>query len=216
MSHPLQQRIHALRRRVVRLLALCGLSAIVAAVLATVIALGAIDYWVRFRDRGVLVVFAVAVLGVFGWTGYRAVKRLLTARLGETEVALHVETCFPPVKDRLASAVEFLRQAEDDAVAGSATMRRAAIAQAVAASEDLDFGAAIDRRPALRSALAALAVVGLAVCLAVVNGAAARTALARPGVPLGAPSSGPREPTWTCGSRSSRLSSSAASRWRSK
>src|SRR5271166_957640 len=112
MSHPLQQRIQALRSRVVRLLAIRGLSALVAAVVATVIALGWIDYCFRFRDRGVLAVFAVVVLGVFGWTGYLAVRRLVEARLGETEVALHIEARFPAVKDHLASALEFLRQPE--------------------------------------------------------------------------------------------------------
>ena len=187
MSHPLQQRIHALRSRVVRLLAIRGLSVIVAAVLATVIALGWIDYLVRFRDRGVLVVFAVAVLGVFAWTGYVAVRRLLLlkARLGDTDVALHVEACFPAVKDRLASAVEFLRQPEDDATAGSAAMRRAAIAQAVAASEDLDFDAVLDRRPALRSALAALAVGLLAAGLTASRRGGGPHGLGPPGISAG-------------------------------
>ena len=187
MSHPLQQRIHALRSRVVRLLAIRGLSVMVAAVLATVIALGWIDYWVRFRDRGVLVVFAVAVLGVFAWTGYLAVRRLLLlkTRLGDTDVALHVEACFPAVKDRLASAVEFLRQPEDDAVAGSAAMRRAAIAQAAAASEDLDFDAALDRRPALRSALAALVVGLLAAFLAASRRGGGPHGLGPPGISAG-------------------------------
>jgi len=156
-----------------------------AAVLAIVIALGGIDYWVRFRDRGVLVVFAVAILGVFVWTGYLAVRRLVNARLSETDVALHIEACFPAVKDRLASAVEFLRQPEDNAAAGSATMRRAAINQAVAASEGLDFGAVLDRRPALRSALAALVVCLLAAFLAVADVSVIRTALARLAFPLG-------------------------------
>ncbi len=185
MSHPLQQRIGVLRSRAVRLLAIRGLSAMVAAVLATVIALGWLDYWLRFRDRGVLVVFAVAVLGVFIWTGWAAARRWLNARLSDTNVALHVEACFPAVKDRLASAVEFLRQPEDDASAGSAALRRTAIAQAVAASEDLDFDAAIDRRPALRSALAALAVGLVAAGLVVFDAGAARTALARLAFPLG-------------------------------
>ena len=185
--HPLQQRIHTVRSRVVRLLAIRGLSAIVAAVLATVIVLGGLDYLLRFRDRGVLLVFAVAILGVLGWTGYRAVRRLLLlkARLGDTDVALHVEACFPAVKDRLASAVEFLRQPEDDAAAGSAAMRRATISQAAAASEGLDFGAVLDRRPALRSALAALTVGVLAVCLSAADASATRTALARLAFPLG-------------------------------
>ncbi|MGA2256852.1 MAG: hypothetical protein ABSG53_19550, partial [Thermoguttaceae bacterium] len=174
-----------MRIRIVRLLAIRGLSVIVTAVLATVIALGWIDYWVRFRDRGVLVVFAAVVLGVFAWTGCLAVRRLLRARLGDTNVALHLEACFPSVNGHLASAVEFLRQPEDDAMAGSAAMRRAAIAQATAASEDLDFDAVIDRRSALRSALAALTVVLLAAGISVVDAAAARTALARLAFPLG-------------------------------
>jgi hypothetical protein len=167
------------------MLAIRGLSLIVAAVLATVIALGWIDYRVRFSDRGVLVVFAAMVLAVFAWTGCLAVRRFLTTRLGEIDVALHVEACFPEVKDRLASAVEFLRQPQDDALAGSAAMRRAAISQATAASENLDFGAALDRRPAVRAALAAVAVGGLAVCLTLAYTAAARTALARLVFPLG-------------------------------
>ncbi len=159
----------------------------VAAVLATAIVLGWIDYWIRFRDRGVLVVFAASVLGVLGWTLYSAVRRLLffKARLGDTELALHVEACYPAVKHLLASALEFLRQPEDDTVAGSAVMRRAAISQAVAASKDLDFGAVLDRRPALRAALAALLVGGLAAYLTLANPAAAHTALARLAFPLG-------------------------------
>ncbi len=93
-------------------------------------------------------------------------------------------------------------------------MRRAAIAQAVAASEDLDFGAALDRRPALRSALAALAVGLLAACLTVADAAATRTALARLAFPLGTVDwpqrthLGLRQPV--------KHASSAVSRWRSK
>jgi hypothetical protein len=176
-----------LRGRVVRLLAIRGLSVMVSAVLATATVLGCIDYCLRFRDRGVLVVFAAAVIGVFAWTGWLAVRKLLVlgARLDDTDVALHVEAYFPAVKDHLASAVEFLRQAEDDSLAGSAAMRRAAISQADAASADLDFGAVLDRRPALRSALAALVVVLLAAGLSATHAAAARTALTRLAFPLG-------------------------------
>jgi len=158
----------------------------VASVLATVIVLGWVDCWIRFRDRGVLVVFAVTVLGVFVWTGFKAVRQLLKARLGDAQVALHVEAGFPAVKDRLASAVEFLRQPEDDVFAGSAAMRRAAISQSVAASENLDFDEVIDRRPAMRSALAALSVGLVAAGLAIVDTAATRTVLARLAFPLGA------------------------------
>ena len=187
MLHPLQQRIQVLRRRVVRLLAIRGVSTVAAAVLATLICFGAIDYLLRFKDRGVLVVFAAAVLAVLGWTAYRAARRvlLLSARLGDADLALRVEACFPTVRNRLASAVEFLRQAEDDRAAGSAAMRRVAISQAVAACDGLDFAAVIDWRPALRWAAAALTVALLAACLTMADAAAARTALARLIFPLG-------------------------------
>ena len=185
MSHPLQQRIESLRNRVVRLVAIRGLSLIVAAVLATTIVLGGVDYLVRFRDRGTLVVFAVAVVIVFAWTGYLALRRLLKARLGDSELALHVEACFPAVQDRLASAVEFLGQPENDATAGSAAMRRAAIADVTDASADLNFADALDRRPALWSALAAVVAGLLAVYLTVADPAATGTALVRLAYPLG-------------------------------
>jgi hypothetical protein len=156
-----------------------------AGVLALVLGLCLIDYAVRFRDRGVLVIFAVSVLGVFAWGVHRLWGRFRAASLGDTELALQIEACFPTLKDRLASAVEFLKQPENDACAGSAAMRRAAIAQAAAQCDEIDFGAVLNLRPAFRAALASLAVCLLAAGLVLMNPAAARTALSRLVLPLG-------------------------------
>ena len=144
-----------------------------------------IDYAVRFHDRGVLVIFAASVLGVFAWAVHRFLSRLRSVRLGDTDLALQIEARFPAAKDRLASAVEFLTQAEDDHLAGSAAMRRAAIAQAAAQCDGIDFAGVLNLRPAFRAALASLAVCLLAAGLVVLNPAAARTALARLALPLG-------------------------------
>lgn len=184
-QHPLQRRLQALRSRVRRLLLVRGTSAIVASVLTTVIALGTIDYAIRFRDRGMLVIFSACVLAVFAWTLHRFLGRLRGIRLGDTELALRIEACFPAVKDRLASAVEFLRQAENDAAAGSAAMRRAAVSQATAKCDEIDFGRVLNLRPAFRAAAACAAVCIVAAGLALLDPAVARTALARLALPLG-------------------------------
>ena len=184
-SHPLQRRLQTLRSRVLRLLLVRGLSAIVASVLAAVIALGMIDYALRFRDRGVLVIFAACVLAVFAWTLFRFLGRLHGIRLGDTELALQIEACFPAVQDRLASAVEFLKQPVNDAAAGSAAMRRAAIVQATAQCDEINFGNVLNLRPAFRAAAQCVAIFIVAAGLAALNPAAARTALARLALPLG-------------------------------
>ncbi len=167
-----------------RLLFVRGVSVIVGSVVAAVIAMGLVDYAVRFSDRGVLVIFAAGVCGVLAWTVYRSINRLRGVRLGDTELALQIEARFPAAKDRLASAVEFLTQTENDAAAGSAAMRRAAIAQATAQCEEIDFGSALDVRPAFHSAVACLAVFLFAAVLVALNPAAARIALARLTMPL--------------------------------
>ncbi len=184
-QHLLQRRLEIVRSRAVQLVFVRGLSTIVAVVVALATGLGLIDYAIRFRDRGVLVIFAVSVLGVLAWTVYRLLGRFRAARLGDTELALQIEAYFPTLKDRLASAVEFLKQSENDACAGSAAMRCAAIAQAAAQCDEIDFDTVLNIRPAFRAALASLAVCVLAAGLVLLNPTAARTALARLVLPLG-------------------------------
>ena len=183
--HPLERRLSNLRGRALRLTLVRGVSTIAASVTALAIALGLIDSAIRFRDRGVLVIFAAVILAVFAWTASRLLDRLRKAKLDDTELALQIEARIPPLKDRLASAVEFLKQSESDVCAGSAAMRRAAIAQAAAQCDETDFGAVLNFRPAFRAALASLVICLLAAGLVLLNPAAARTALARLMLPLG-------------------------------
>ena len=64
-------------------------------------------------------------------------------------------------------------------------MRRAAISQAEAACDGLDFAAVIDLAAGMRWTATALSVALLAACLTLADAAAARTALARLALPLG-------------------------------
>ncbi len=185
MTHPLEQRIAVLRNRVRRLLTLYALSRAAGVVLAAIILIALADYGIRFEDRGIRVLASVVVLGVIAWAGFRYLYRGLTARVADVELARHLERRFPAVGSSLASSIEFLRQSEENPLAGSVAMRRAVIAKTAAETEPLDFDEAIDRRPTIRAALAALAVSMLALFLIAANPLASGIALARLANPFG-------------------------------
>jgi hypothetical protein len=185
MSHPLEQKIAALRRRTRRAVTIYGLSAAVAAVLGVVTVLGLADYCLRFQDRGLRIIASLLALGSLGWAVYRYRCLARRTRLRDIDLALRVERRFPALDDSLLSSVEFLRQSEDDPVAGSAALRRAVITQTTAESERLDFSQVLDPRPPLRAATLLVAVCLAAGMLLVLDPLASRTAVARLINPLG-------------------------------
>ena len=112
MTHPLEQKIVALRRRVRRMAAVYGLSIVAAAVLGTVAALGLIDYLLRLQDRGLRIIASLVVLGVLGVDCAIATSIGRSGvRLRDVDLALRVQRRFPDLDDRLVSAVEFLAPA---------------------------------------------------------------------------------------------------------
>jgi len=187
MSHPIEQRIRVLRARVRRLVAVYGLSWVVAVVVGAVIVLGLADYLIRFQDPGLRVICSMLVVGVLGWTGYRYLCLPLLARLSEVDLALRLERRFPSLADRLVSSVEFLRQPEDDPMAGSAALRRAVISETTSETERLDFGEVLDPRPAFRAAVVTVSICLLAGVLVALAPEASATAVARLVNPFGVP-----------------------------
>ncbi len=125
--HPLQQKIDQLRGRLRQLLLVYGVSATVAAVVGTIVALGTIDYLLRLHDPGMRVLSSLALVGVFGWVAYRCLWQPLATHLADAELALQLKRHFPELGDQLACALEFLDQRDDEPTAGSAAMRRAVI-----------------------------------------------------------------------------------------
>ena len=119
--HPLAAKLVDLQRRLVwreRATAAC---AIVAATLAAAVVLGLVDYFIRVSDRGLRLMMtaalaAAALYAVYRWWYGSRERR----RVGPLAVARRVEAQFPQLDDRLASAMEFLGQTENDATAGSA------------------------------------------------------------------------------------------------
>jgi hypothetical protein len=184
MSHPLETRIGALRLRVRGWVAVYGLGCWLGFALTAVL-LGALaDYLVRFRDPGIRVLATLAVSGVLAWAAYRYIYLPWTVRLRDVDLARRVQVRYPSLGDDLASAVEFLRQAEDDPTAGSLSLRQAVVARATAATERLDFGRVIHPRPAWRAALAAVLVGILAALVVVADPTSAEIAVARLTQPL--------------------------------
>ncbi|MHC4180599.1 MAG: hypothetical protein ACYSWU_24130, partial [Planctomycetota bacterium] len=101
------------------------------------------------------------------WTCYRYLYLPFLARLSEVDLALRLQRRFPALEDRLVSSVEFMKQSEDDPVAGSPALRRAVIAQTTAETERLDFSGVLDpRRPLLAAVLAASICLVAAILLA--------------------------------------------------
>ncbi len=159
---------------------------IAATILAAVLALGLVDYLVRYTDRGLRIMATAALVAAALWAIYRWGYIPTRRRLVPLTVAQRVEAHFPQLGDALASAVEFLGQSEDDASAGSAQLRRHVITEAQNAVDRLPLDDVIDRRPLRRAAgWLAAALIALAVCLAIDSGAVG-TALARLAAPFGA------------------------------
>lgn len=186
MSHPLQNKVAAVRRRARRMVLLHGLGRVVAAVVAVALALGLADYLIRFQDPGIRLIASAALLATFGWTTYRHLLLPLARNLRDVDVARWIERRHPRLNDRLSSAIEFLKQRPDDPTAGSAALRRAVIHEAEVETGRLDLDAVIDRRPTKR-ALAVAGVVALAALMPVVLAPSLTgLALARLALPLGA------------------------------
>jgi len=154
MVHPLEQKLVELRRRVRPMALLHGLCIVATAVLGALVAMGSLDYLFRFQDRGLRIIASLVVLGVWIWTFYRYVLRVLWIRLGNIDLARQVQRQFPFLGDQLVTAVEFLRTADDDPAAGSFALRRTVIARAMAEAERLDFSKTLDLRPAIRAGTA--------------------------------------------------------------
>ncbi len=185
MAHPLQRKIAAVRSRLRRLTIGHASAWTVATVLGVVVGLGALDYLIRFQDRGIRLICSALALAALAWAGYRYLFSAWIVRLRDVDLAARIQRRFPALGDRLVSAVDFLRQPEDDPIAGSAALRRLVIAQTAAETEQLDFRKVLDPWPVIRAAMATVAVCLLAAILVVLRPLDCQIAVARLVNPLG-------------------------------
>jgi Domain of unknown function (DUF4175) len=184
MPHPLQHSIAALARRARRLTLSYALCWFLSALVAAVGLLALADYLVRFDDRGIRAMCSLAALAAAVLAARRYLWGAAMRRYGDIDVALRIERRFPALRDRLASAVQFLNEAEGDPFAGSPALRRMVVAEATADVGQLELNEAIDTRPARRAGLLAAGVCLIAALLAVADPSSTGTALARLANPL--------------------------------
>jgi len=182
--HPLQHQVAAARRRIRRLLVLHGLGRVVSIVVAAIAVLAIADFVLRIDDRGVRWICSLTLLAASLWAVLRYLLPALRQPLRDVVVAGRIERHFTGMGDHLSSTIEFLHEREDDPFAGSAELRRAAVAQAEAEIAPLDWRTALDRRPALRAVAAACGIGLIAGALVLVSPADARIALTRLTNPL--------------------------------
>ena len=174
----LLDQLRDLRRLVRRLLWLNGLSCVIAGLLCGALLIGVSDWLWHFDNRslraGLLMLLAVAV----GWVAWRRLVAPLRSPLSNVELSGHLEHCFPGLRGRLATAVEFLERDVSPTV-GSPELQRRLIEQTTSDVRSLNFAEVLDQREARRSALTLAALCGVALLLAAANSAAAATAIKR-------------------------------------
>ncbi|HEX4149819.1 MAG TPA: hypothetical protein VHY20_12560, partial [Pirellulales bacterium] len=160
MSHQLEQQLARIRRRVRVLLVAYAVAWVAGSLLAAVLVFALADYVVHFEDRGIRLMCSLMVLNLTLWSAMRFLWPALRVRFSDVELALRIERRFPQLADRLASTIQFLRQREDDPLAGSAALRREVIAETAGAVEPLNLSDVVDPRPIRRVLLVAAAVCG--------------------------------------------------------
>lgn len=179
MPHLLEQKIAAVRRRVRRVLVIDAAARSLAIGLAVALVLTTADYLLHFGDFGLRWLSSLTMVAACGFTFYRFVWPVLRARLSDVGLALELERRLPILRDRLASALRFLRQSEDDVLAGSASLRRTVIAEATAEIDRLNLEEAVEPHAVWRSLWPAAVPLALVVAAVAYDPSAAGTALAR-------------------------------------
>ena len=183
MPHELEQRVSAVRETWNRR-ALIELGCLLAASLfALLLTVGFIDYLLRIADRGTRILLTVALATGAAVIAWRLAQVWRARRWSDFTAAQSLQRAFPELGDRLASALEFLRQDEEDPVAGSARLRRAVVADTTAAVENLPLSDAAISHTLPKAVWALGVALALATLVSLLAPATVRTALARIAAP---------------------------------
>ncbi len=187
MRSPLETRISVLRAQVRRLLALYGMSWVVAGSVLSILVAGLLD-WLFHLSREVRVIELVALLGLVGWLLARFVAAPLFVRFRDLDIALRIEERWPGLQDRLATTIQFLAlQGPEDRedVRGSRQLREETIRRTLAEAEAVDFRTVVDPRPARSAMISAALPIALGLVLVVAAPSTCKTALDRLFSPFG-------------------------------
>ncbi|NOZ41414.1 MAG: hypothetical protein GXP24_14490 [Planctomycetes bacterium] len=132
------------------------------AVLVAALVLMGLDRMLGIADplgRGLL---AITLLVLCGLCVRRWFVTVSENRVTPLQIAHEVEHRHPALRDVVANAWEFSRQADDDPTAGSVSLRRAIVLRAATAADEVEWRQLVPRQP-LRQAAFALSCVGLTI-----------------------------------------------------
>ncbi len=174
----LLDQLRDLRRAVRRLLWLNGVSWVIAGLLSGALLIGVGDWLLHFDDRGARAGLLAALLGAVVWLAWRRLIAPLRRPLSNLELSSHLESHFPKLRSRLATAVEFLER-DVSPIVGSPELQRRLIEQTMAEVRSLDFAEVLDRRETQRAALAMTILFFVGLLLFAADAAAASTAMRR-------------------------------------
>lgn len=177
-ARSLRQHFAVLRRQLLRVTWLRGVTVVLALLLPAVLVAGMLDWFLHLPG----VVRAVLLTGILTGSAilaYRFLYLPLGRRVDDLTLALRIEEYYPSLNDSLASTIEFLNQAEQGVPGESPALRREAVRRALASAASCDFQRVVDRRGLLGSSLAALAAANLVWPLFLFVPALASTGLVR-------------------------------------
>lgn len=174
----LLDQLRDLHREVRRLLWLTGIGWVIAGLLGGALLIGMGDWLLHFDDRGLRVGLLASLSFTVGWLAWRRLIAPLRRPLSNLELSSHLESHFPKLRSRLATAVEFLEHDVSPSV-GSPELQRSLIDQTTAEVRSLNFAEVLDRRETRRVVLSAFALFGIGLLLFAANSAAASTAMCR-------------------------------------
>ncbi len=179
----LRQRLQRVRRRMRLIVAVRGLSWVLALVLFGLVCACVLDWRLHTPSlmRALLLVLGVAATATLA---YSYLLRPLLARLDDLTLALQIEERYPSLNDSLASTVQFL--AHEAPPGQSPGMLQEAIRRALSRANGVDFNRIIDRRGLNTAVLAALTALLIALPLLAFFPGLASIALARLADPFGA------------------------------
>ena len=184
MAHRLQNKIHATAHKARRHALLWGLCIAVSGIAILFAAGGALDYLVRFEDRGLRLLLSAALLAGAIALAWRFVYRRFIVAANSRRVATQLERHYPELRGQLTSALEFLDQPEDDPRAGSATLRRAVINRTELTAEPIDFAAILPKARTMQAGGLAILIIAALCAFCFWQPQSAKTAAIRLGNPL--------------------------------
>ncbi|MBI4563603.1 MAG: hypothetical protein HY716_02790 [Planctomycetes bacterium] len=173
----ISHRLERMRASIRSLFMMDGVSRAVLALGVFVIVTFSLD-WLFILPAWFRLLLLLGGLGGFGWIAARRLVYPLSVRISDDDLAIFVERFYPELRDRLISAIQLARHAEDrveDRVAGfnSPELVDALIDDAGRATQALDFNRVVVRQHVMKIATWAAVLV-----LALGIGAAARSDLA--------------------------------------